>query len=142
MDDPESSIRVLTEFKQLGVSIAIDDFGTGYSSLSYLKRIPADKLKIDKSFVDGVATESEDAAIVRSVLALAASLDIETVAEGIEQEAQMQTLIDLGCRYGQGYLFSRPLAPDVFAQTFFETGADAVSPLTAGGIWVAITRLT
>ena len=120
MDDPESSIRVLTEFKHLGVSIAIDDFGTGYSSLSYLKRIPADKLKIDKSFVDGVASESEDLAIVRSVLALAASLGIETVAEGIEQEAQMQTLIDLGCKYGQGYLFSRPLAPEVFAQTFLE----------------------
>ncbi|OZA29357.1 MAG: hypothetical protein B7X93_06065 [Hydrogenophilales bacterium 17-61-9] len=119
MDDPESSIRVLTEFKQLGVSIAIDDFGTGYSSLSYLKRIPADKLKIDKSFVDGVASESEDAAIVRSVLALAASLGIETVAEGIELPEQMQALIALGCQYGQGYLFSRPLAPQVFAQTFF-----------------------
>ena len=119
MDDPESSIRVMTEFKQLGVGIAIDDFGTGYSSLSYLKRIPTDKLKIDKSFVDGVASESEDAAIVRSVLALAASLGIETVAEGIEQEAQMQALIDLGCQYGQGYLFSRPLAPEEFARIFF-----------------------
>ena len=130
MDDPESSIRVLTEFRNLGVSIAIDDFGTGYSSLSYLKRIPADKLKIDKSFVDGVATDSEDAAIVRTVLALAASLGIETIAEGIEQEAQRQALIDLGCAYGQGYLFSRPLAPQVFAQTFFEprqhAGADAL----------------
>ena len=134
MDDPESSIRVLTEFKRLGVSIAIDDFGTGYSSLSYLKRIPADKLKIDKSFVDGVASESEDAAIVRSVLALAASLGIETVAEGIEQEAQMQTLIDLGCQYGQGYLFSRPLAPEVFAQTFFAPRASA-GPDTSPIIW-------
>ncbi len=120
MDDPESSIRVLTEFKRLGVSIAIDDFGTGYSSLSYLKRIPADKLKIDKSFVDGVATKLEDAAIVRSVLALAASFEMETVAEGIEEEAQMQALIELGCNYGQGYLFSRPLTPQVLTQTFFE----------------------
>ncbi len=134
MDDPESSIRVLTEFKRLGVSIAIDDFGTGYSSLSHLKRIPADKLKIDKSFVDGVATESEDAAIVRSVLALASSLGIETVAEGIEQEAQMQTLIDLGCKYGQGYFFSRPLAPQVFAQTFFEPRTHAGSD-TSPIIW-------
>jgi len=134
MDDPESSIRVLTEFRRLGVSIAIDDFGTGYSSLSYLKRIPADKLKIDKSFVDGVASESEDAAIVRSVLALAASLGIETVAEGIEQEAQMQALIDLGCQYGQGYLFSRPLAPEVFAQTFFAPRASA-GPDTSPIIW-------
>lgn len=134
MDDPESSIRVLTEFRRLGVGIAIDDFGTGYSSLSYLKRIPADKLKIDKSFVDGVASESEDAAIVRSVLALAASLGIETVAEGIEQEAQMQALIDLGCKYGQGYLFSRPLAPEVFAQTFFAPRASA-GPDTSPIIW-------
>ena len=135
MDDPESSIRVLTEFKNLGVSIAIDDFGTGYSSLSYLKRIPADKLKIDKSFVDGVASESEDAAIVRTVLALAASLDIETIAEGIEQETQMQALINLGCKYGQGYLFSRPLPPQVFAQTFFEPRMHA----GAEGIVVAAT---
>jgi diguanylate cyclase (GGDEF)-like protein len=145
MDDPESSIRVLTEFKNLGVSIAIDDFGTGYSSLSYLKRIPADKLKIDKSFVDGVATESEDAAIVRTVLALAASLNIETIAEGIEQEAQMQALIDLGCQYGQGYLFSRPLAPQVFAETFFEphmhAAADKPSTAWIEGIVIA-TALT
>ena len=142
MDDPESSIRVLTEFKHLGVSIAIDDFGTGYSSLSYLKRIPADKLKIDKSFVDGVATELEDAAIVRTVLALAASLDIETIAEGIEQEAQMQTLIELGCNYGQGYLFSRPLSPQAFAQTFFEphkAGSDKLSSAWVEGIVVAST---
>ena len=131
MDDPESSIRVMTEFKQLGVGIAIDDFGTGYSSLSYLKRIPTDKLKIDKSFVDGVASESEDAAIVRSVLALAASLGIETVAEGIEQDAQMQALIDLGCRYGQGYLFSRPLAPEDFARTFFAARDPAHEGTTA-----------
>jgi diguanylate cyclase (GGDEF)-like protein len=141
MDDPESSIRVLTEFKNLGVSIAIDDFGTGYSSLSYLKRIPADKLKVDKSFVDGVATDSEDAAIVRTVLALAASLGIETIAEGIEQETQMQALIDLGCTYGQGYLFSRPLAPQVFAQTFFEpgphAGADTPSTAWVEGIMIA-----
>jgi diguanylate cyclase (GGDEF)-like protein len=119
MDDPESSIRVLGGLKALGIGIAIDDFGTGYSSLSYLKRIPADKLKIDKSFVDGVATESEDAAIVRSVLALATSLGIETVAEGIEQEEQKAALVELGCRYGQGYLFSRPLPPQAFAQALF-----------------------
>ena len=143
MDDPESSIRVMTELKHLGISIAIDDFGTGYSSLSYLKRIPADKLKIDKSFVDGVATESEDAAIVRSVLALAESLDIETIAEGIEQEAQMQALIDLGSKFGQGYLFSRPLAPQVFAQTFFvpreNAGTDTPSIAWIEGIAVATT---
>ena len=84
--------------------------------------------------MDGVATESEDTAIVRSVLALASSLGIETVAEGIEQEAQMQTLIDLGCKYGQGYFFSRPLAPQVFAQTFFGPRAHAGSD-TSPIIW-------
>ena len=116
MEDPESSIRVLTELRQLGVGIAIDDFGTGYSSLSYLKRIPADRLKIDKSFVDGVVNDSDDVAIVRAVLALAASLDIATVAEGIEQVEQLHALTDLGCDFGQGYLFARPLAARAFMQ--------------------------
>lgn len=116
MDDPESSIRVLTELRKLGVGIAIDDFGTGYSSLSYLKRIPADKLKIDKSFIDGVVGNPDDVAIVRAVLALAASLDIATVAEGIEDDAQLSVLAGLGCMLGQGYLFARPLAPEAFTQ--------------------------
>lgn len=109
MLDPESSIAVLGALKKLGVRIAIDDFGTGYSSLSYLKRIPADTIKIDKSFVDGVCDESEDRAIVRSILALANALDMETVAEGVETLGQRLVLEQAGCDCGQGYLFSRPV---------------------------------
>lgn len=122
MDDPASSIRVLTELRELGVSIAIDDFGTGYSSLSYLKRIPADKLKIDKSFIDGVVSDPDDVAIVRTILALAASFDIATVAEGIEDEGQLLALTRLGCGLGQGYFFARPLAAAAFTEYLRERG--------------------
>jgi diguanylate cyclase (GGDEF)-like protein len=114
MLDPESSVEVLGTLKSIGIRIAIDDFGTGYSSLSYLKRIPADTIKIDKSFVDGVCDESEDRAIVRSILALANALDKQTVAEGIETPEQRLALETAGCHRGQGYLFSRPLPADEF----------------------------
>lgn len=114
MLDPESSLEVLDTLKRIGVRIAIDDFGTGYSSLSYLKRIPADTIKIDKSFVDGVASESDDRAIVRSILALAKALDKQTIAEGIETQEQKLALENAGCRWGQGYLFSRPLPVQEF----------------------------
>lgn len=114
MLDPESSVEVLGTLKHIGVRIALDDFGTGYSSLSYLKRIPADTIKIDKSFVDGVADESDDRAIVHSILALARTLDKHTIAEGIETEAQKQALTLAGCNWGQGYLFSNPLPINKF----------------------------
>ncbi len=114
MLDAETTVAVLGVLKRIGVRIAIDDFGTGYSSLSHLKRIPADTIKIDKSFVDGVSEESDDRAIVHTILALAHALDKHTVAEGIETEAQKQALEDAGCDWGQGYLFSRPVPADEF----------------------------
>jgi len=114
MLDAESSVEVLGALKRIGVRIAIDDFGTGYSSLSYLKRLPADTIKIDKNFVDGVVDESEDQAIVRSIIALAHALDKDTIAEGIETEEQKRALEKAGCHMGQGYLFSRPLPADEF----------------------------
>jgi diguanylate cyclase (GGDEF)-like protein len=109
MLDPEASIQVLGKLKSLGLQIAIDDFGTGYSSLSYLKRIPADIIKIDRSFVQGVHNDSDDSAIVRTVLALATALEKRCVAEGIETSEHFATLRDLGCHYGQGYWMSKPL---------------------------------
>jgi diguanylate cyclase (GGDEF)-like protein len=121
MLDPESSVEVLGTLKRIGVRIAIDDFGTGYSSLSYLKRIPADTIKIDKSFVDGVSHESDDRAIVRSILALANALDKHTIAEGIETATQKLALEKAGCNWGQGYLFSRPLPADEFQLVFEDT---------------------
>jgi diguanylate cyclase (GGDEF)-like protein len=112
MLDPQSSVQVLGTLKRIGVRIAIDDFGTGYSSLSYLKRIPADTIKIDKSFVDGVSDESDDRAIVHAILALAKALDKHTIAEGIETLEQKLALEKAGCNWGQGYLFSQPLRAD------------------------------
>lgn len=113
---PEATIKILGQLKNLGIPIAIDDFGTGYSSLSYLKRIPADKIKIDKSFVAGVNHGADDTAIVRTVVALATALEKKTVAEGIENEDQLHAIRKLGCDQAQGYWFSRPVTPENFTQ--------------------------
>ncbi|HVF32785.1 MAG TPA: bifunctional diguanylate cyclase/phosphodiesterase [Acidimicrobiales bacterium] len=112
MDDVAATVRTLGALKDLGVKIAIDDFGTGYSSLSYLKRFPVDVLKIDRSFVDGLGTDAEDTAIVTAVVRLAQALGKGVVAEGIEHDAQLVELRDLGCESGQGFLFSRPQPPE------------------------------
>jgi diguanylate cyclase (GGDEF)-like protein len=114
MLNQDASTRILGELKAMGVRIAIDDFGTGYSSLSYLKRIPADKVKIDKSFVDGINLEVDDTAIVHTILALADVLDKIVVAEGVETEDQYNALNSLNCHYAQGYWISRPVSPDDF----------------------------
>jgi diguanylate cyclase (GGDEF)-like protein len=120
MDDVERTIATLGALRGLGVHLAIDDFGTGYSSLSYLKRFPVDVLKIDRSFVDGMGTDSEDAAIVTAVVRMAHALGKEVVAEGIETAVQLAGLRDLGCRAGQGYLFSRPRPADVLRPWLLE----------------------
>ncbi len=113
MDGVDSTIRTLDALKSLGVQLSIDDFGTGYSSLSYLKRFPIDVLKIDRSFVDGFGTDSEDEAIVTAVVRLAQALGKSVVAEGIENSRQLVGLSELGCDSGQGYFFSRPQPPEV-----------------------------
>ena len=107
----EETVGILTGLKSLGVRLAIDDFGTGYSSLSYLHRFPVDVLKIDRSFVEDVASGSGGSALASAVIALGRSLGLRTVAEGIETEAQHAALATLGCRFGQGFLYSRPLPP-------------------------------
>lgn len=114
MGDPEKNISTLKRLKGLGVSISIDDFGTGYSSLSYLKKFPLDELKIDRSFVMDLDTDDDDKAIVTAVLALAKSLGFQTVAEGVENEAQLALLRELGCNQIQGFFFSKPLPSDEF----------------------------
>ena len=105
----------LFQLKELGVSLAIDDFGTGYSSLSYIQQFPVDVLKIDRSFVEGLGRSTgTDTALARTIIALGASLQLRTIAEGIEVEAQRVILRELGCEYGQGYLYARPMvAADV-----------------------------
>ncbi|WP_433617958.1 putative bifunctional diguanylate cyclase/phosphodiesterase [Dactylosporangium sp. CA-139114] len=112
MQDTDSTIETLGRLKALGVRLAIDDFGTGYSSLSYLKRFPVDILKIDRSFVDGIDTGNGDATLAEAVVQLGRALQLQTVAEGIETAEQWSTLQDLGCEFGQGYLFARPGAAD------------------------------
>jgi sensor c-di-GMP phosphodiesterase-like protein len=99
----------LQDLRALGVRVAIDDFGTGYSSLSYLRQFPIDILKIDKSFTDTIIDRAHIPPIVHGLLALAKTLGMSTVAEGIEHEVQRDSLRDQGCAFGQGYLFAKPL---------------------------------
>ena len=102
--------QALTQIDALGVGLAIDDFGTGYSGLAYLKRLPIDTVKIDQSFVRDLTVDPEDAAIVTAIVAMARSLDVEVIAEGVETEEQLEELKRLGCRRGQGYLLARPMS--------------------------------
>jgi EAL domain-containing protein (putative c-di-GMP-specific phosphodiesterase class I) len=101
----------LAALRHDGVRVAIDDFGTGYSSLSYLHRVPVDNIKIDRSFIDCVSTDPQRRKLVDGILRLAASLDLETIAEGIETEPDRDLLAEMGCQLGQGYLYAKPLDP-------------------------------
>ncbi len=112
LSDVDDAIRKMTELRSIGVSFALDDFGTGYSSLSYLKKLPLDQLKIDQSFVRDVLIDPNDAAIARTILNLAQSLDLGVVAEGVETAGQRDFLLASGCKAFQGYLFGRPVPVD------------------------------
>lgn len=109
MENAETAILMLKQIKETGVQVSIDDFGTGYSSLSYLHRFPIDLLKVDRSFVSAMEENTENGEIVRTVIALAKALNLKVVAEGIESVHQFHQLRILGCEYGQGYLFAKPL---------------------------------
>jgi EAL domain-containing protein (putative c-di-GMP-specific phosphodiesterase class I) len=109
MADPVQALEIVRRLGRMGIRIAIDDFGTGYSSLAYLKRLPVDELKVDRAFVRQIARDANDVAIVRSTIGLAHDLGLTVVAEGIEDEASLDVLANLGCDEAQGYLFSRPL---------------------------------
>lgn len=122
MQDARASVMALERLKSRGVSISIDDFGTGYSSLSYLKRLPLDTLKIDRSFVRDIATDNNDAAIVRAIIGLARSLGKKVLAEGVEDDVQLSFLNNYGCNYGQGFLFGRPVAPEAFTELIRKQG--------------------
>ena len=112
MCEVEKAIDIMRALSNMGLQISIDDFGTGYSSLSYLKRYPVHTLKMDKSFIDHIADDEEDATFARMVIGIASTLNLDLIAEGVESEEQLQFLKREGCRYIQGYYFSKPLAPD------------------------------
>lgn len=120
MQDPEASIQVMDKLKSIGIRIAIDDFGTGYSSLAYLKRIPADIIKIDRSFVNGIHNDPDDLAIVRTILALGNSLEKRCLAEGIETAENFEILNSLGCHFGQGYWMSKPIPAIEFSNLLID----------------------
>ncbi|MCV6613664.1 MAG: EAL domain-containing protein, partial [Cellvibrionaceae bacterium] len=120
MYDVDSSLRVFAGLKAMGSSIAIDDFGTGYSSLSYLKKLPVDTLKIDRSFIAPLPNSADDLAIVRAIISMAKSLNMNVVAEGVETHAQQQLLTELGCQQLQGFYFGRPIpVADFMRDTVF-----------------------
>jgi len=110
MEDPETAIATLRDLKALGVSLCVDDFGTGYSSLSYLKRLPIDALKVDRAFVAGIDVDQEDRAIAEAVVALAHTLGLAAIAEGVETDAQLEQVRKLGCDGAQGFQLSGPLS--------------------------------
>ena len=109
MKDPEKAILLLQEISDLGIKIAVDDFGTGYSSLTYLKRLPVDQLKIDQAFINEIPHDDDDIAIVRAIIALSNSLNLEVIAEGVEKLEQVEFLIREGCKNIQGFYFAKPM---------------------------------
>lgn len=109
MTNPDEAIKILTEISNMGIELAVDDFGTGYSSLAYLKRLPLDKLKIDQAFIRDLPKDEEDAGIARAVIALAKSLNLKVIAEGVETKEQKDFLVQNGCKSIQGYFYSKPI---------------------------------
>ena len=134
MANTADAVEKLTAVRLLGAGTAIDDFGTGYSSLAYLRRLPIDQLKIDQSFVHDLATGGRagaDTAVLTAIAGLAATLGMETVAEGVETTAQRDHLAGLGCRVFQGFLYSRPLPADRVEPLLRAGRLDPVDPTAA-----------
>jgi EAL domain-containing protein (putative c-di-GMP-specific phosphodiesterase class I) len=123
MQDPERAVSLLREVRNIGgVRIAIDDFGTGHSSLAYLKRFPVDNLKIDRSFIADIPADRGDAAITQAIIAMAHSLEMKVIAEGVETQAQYDFLVAQGCDEYQGYFFSKPV-PEAQARALLQAPA-------------------
>jgi diguanylate cyclase (GGDEF)-like protein len=121
LQDPDQATRTLIAFKQMGLQISLDDFGTGYSSLSYLMKLPIDKLKIDKSFIQHMKADTSGASIVSAIIAMAHSLELSVIAEGVELEEHMQLLRKMHCDMVQGYFIARPLPASEFEEMFADS---------------------
>jgi len=132
MVDPEQIIKTLHELRGMGIQLAMDDLGAGYSSLAYLKRLPLDRIKIDRSFVRDIPEDPDDVAIVQAILAMARQLNIRVVAEGVETPAQARFLRDHRCQEAQGYAFSRPLPAEACADFLVKTPLYAVASVKLG----------
>ena len=109
VDATSKVVETLLEYRDAGIQVAIDDFGTGYSSMAYLKEFHIDYLKIDQSFIQDIHSNPSSSAIARSIIAMAHELDLKVVAEGIETREQQEVLLEAGCDFGQGFLFSKPM---------------------------------
>jgi diguanylate cyclase (GGDEF)-like protein len=133
MENPDSAAEILRQIRGLGITVAIDDFGTGYSSMSYLKRFSVDTLKVDRSFVSGVATDPHNAAMVRAMITLAHDLNLRVVAEGIEDESELSFLKRLSCDLGQGYFFSRPQPAKVAESLLLSATTSGWQPVVSTG---------
>jgi diguanylate cyclase (GGDEF)-like protein len=129
MRKPDTTARLLSELKGLGVRIAVDDFGTGYSSLAYLRQFPVDSLKIDRTFITNLAISSEAHALTHTLIQLGKALGLETLAEGVEQHGQVRALQLEGCDLAQGFLFARPLTPDALERFLADRPVPGSSPL-------------
>ena len=116
MEGGDSTLKTLNELKDMGLRLSIADFGTGYSSLSYLKDFPVDSLKIDRSFVREIPHHERDAALMTAIIAMAHSLKLNVIAEGVETDAQLAFLLERGCDEMQGFLFSRPVCAEAFVR--------------------------
>ncbi|MEQ1599231.1 MAG: EAL domain-containing protein, partial [Methylotenera sp.] len=114
LESIDDTIIIMNALKKVGIRFSLDDFGTGYSSLQYLKRLPLTQLKIDQSFVRDIVIDSNDKAIVRTIIAMAQSMEMEVIAEGVETDEQRQLLFNKGCKKYQGYLFGKPVPIEVF----------------------------
>ena len=114
MEGDDRISEKLFQFRQAGIDIALDDFGTGYSSISYLKKYPTDLIKIDRSFVNSMTEVSNDKVLCEAIIVMAKKLGISVVAEGIETKEQHHILREMGCDFGQGYLYSRPVDAETF----------------------------
>jgi EAL domain-containing protein (putative c-di-GMP-specific phosphodiesterase class I) len=130
--DADRPLPILYQLRDLGVRLSVDDFGAGYSSLAYLRRLPVHEVKVDRAFVQGMATDPGDLAIVRAIVDLSRHFGLSVVAEGVESELTLGLLEDMGCDVGQGFLFSRPL-PHERLDAWFSAQTDA-EPTPAGEV--------